>query len=147
MSSIVWWSRGSITDSGKAYFEELMDTIVEQDVPLTFNFNVAITNLTRWMAPCPNLVQQSLPRSLSFYETVLLAPANQVHGIKGKCTVSSQVTRNGKVGRCARWMNMGNGSIRPRKLAHHKTSSRNFLMYLSLYLKARWHQQNNKIIL
>ena len=48
-----WWSRGSITDSGKAYFEELMDTIVEQDVPLTFNFNVVITNLTRWMGPMP----------------------------------------------------------------------------------------------
>ena len=35
-----------------------------------------------------------------FYETVLLEPANRVHGIMGKCTVSSQVTRNGKVGRC-----------------------------------------------
>ncbi|MBD9088889.1 MAG: hypothetical protein EGR72_02355 [Clostridiales bacterium] len=50
---MIWWSRGSITDSGKAYFEELMDTIVEQDVPLTFNFNVVITNLTRWMGPMP----------------------------------------------------------------------------------------------
>ncbi len=50
---LIWWSRGSITDSGKAYFEELMDTIVEQDVPLTFNFNVVITNLTRWMGPMP----------------------------------------------------------------------------------------------
>lgn len=50
---LIWWSRGSITDSGKAYFEELMDTIVEQDVPLTFNFNVAITNLTRWTGPMP----------------------------------------------------------------------------------------------
>ena len=28
----------------------------------------------------------------------------------------TEVTRNGKVGRCARWMNMGNGSIRPRKV-------------------------------
>ena len=50
---LIWWSRGAITDSGKAYFEELMDTIVEQDVPLTFNFNVVITNLTRWMGPMP----------------------------------------------------------------------------------------------
>ena len=116
MRPLIWWSRGSITDSGKAYFEELMDTIVEQDVPLTFNFNVVITNLTRWMGPMPKPLSAIAPRSLSFYETVLLAPANQVHGIMGKCTVSSQVTRNGKVGRCARWMNMGNGSIRPRKV-------------------------------
>ena len=39
----------------------------------------------------------------SFYETVLLVPVNRVHGIMGKCTVSSQVTRNGKVGRCDLW--------------------------------------------
>ena len=34
------------------------------------------------------------------YTSVLLAPVNRVHGMMGKCTVSSQVTRNWKVGRC-----------------------------------------------
>ena len=37
----------SITDAGKAYFETLMDTIAEQNVPLTFHFNVVITNLNK----------------------------------------------------------------------------------------------------
>ena len=37
----------SITDSGKAYFETLMDTIAEQNVPLTFDFNVVVTNLNK----------------------------------------------------------------------------------------------------
>ena len=37
----------SITDAGKAYFETLMDTIAEQNVPLTFRFNVVITNLNK----------------------------------------------------------------------------------------------------
>ena len=33
---------------------------------------------------------------------MLLAPVNRVHGNMGKCTASSQITRNGKVGRCDR---------------------------------------------
>ena len=37
----------SITDAGKAYFETLMDTIAEQNVSLTFDFNVVITNLNK----------------------------------------------------------------------------------------------------
>lgn len=37
----------SITDAGKAYFETLMDSIAEQNVPLTFDFNVVITNLNK----------------------------------------------------------------------------------------------------
>ena len=37
----------SITDAGRAYFETLMDTIAEQNVPLTFDFNVVITNLNK----------------------------------------------------------------------------------------------------
>ena len=39
----------------------------------------------------------------SFPETVLLEPANRVYGTMGKCTVSSQVTWNGKVGKCDLW--------------------------------------------
>ena len=39
----------------------------------------------------------------SFCETVLLVPVNRVHGIMRKCTVSRQVTRNGKVGKCDLW--------------------------------------------
>ena len=37
----------SVTDAGKTYFETLMDTIAEQNVPLTFDFNVVITNLNK----------------------------------------------------------------------------------------------------
>ena len=37
----------SITDSGKAYFEELMSSYVSQPVPLLFDFNVVITNLNK----------------------------------------------------------------------------------------------------
>lgn len=37
----------SITDAGKTYFETLMDIIAEQNVPLTFDFNVVITNLNK----------------------------------------------------------------------------------------------------
>lgn len=37
----------SITDAGKAYFETLMDTIAGQNVSLTFDFNVVITNLNK----------------------------------------------------------------------------------------------------
>ena len=39
----------------------------------------------------------------SFCEIALFAPVNRVHGIMGKCTVSSQITRNGKVGKCDLW--------------------------------------------
>ena len=41
----------SITDAGRAYFETLMDTIAEQNVPLTFDFNVVITNLNKMDRP------------------------------------------------------------------------------------------------
>ena len=34
---------------------------------------------------------------------MLLTPVNRVHGIMGKFTVSSQITRNRKVGRCDLW--------------------------------------------
>ena len=34
---------------------------------------------------------------------MFLVPVNRVHGIMGKCTVLSQVTRNGKVQRCGLW--------------------------------------------
>ena len=41
----------SVTDAGKAYFETLMDTIAGQDVPLTFDFNVVVTNLNKLDRP------------------------------------------------------------------------------------------------
>jgi len=37
----------AITDEGKAYFEQLMDTYANQQVPLLFDFNVVITNLNK----------------------------------------------------------------------------------------------------
>ena len=42
----------SITDAGRAYCETLMDTIAEQNVPLTFDFNVVITNLNKMDQMC-----------------------------------------------------------------------------------------------
>ena len=47
----------SVTDAGRAYFETLMDTIAEQNVPLTFSFNVVITNL--------NKMDRAMPKPLS----------------------------------------------------------------------------------
>lgn len=37
----------AITDKGKVYFEQLMDTYANQQVPLLFDFNVVITNLNK----------------------------------------------------------------------------------------------------
>lgn len=37
----------SITDKGRAYFEELMDTYTDEKVSLLFDFNVVITNLNK----------------------------------------------------------------------------------------------------
>ena len=37
----------SITDQGRAYFEQLMDAYASQPVPLQFDFNVVITNLNK----------------------------------------------------------------------------------------------------
>lgn len=37
----------TITDKGKEYFEQLMDTYSTQQVPLLFDFNVVITNLNK----------------------------------------------------------------------------------------------------
>lgn len=37
----------SITDKGKAYFEQLMETYANQQIPLLFDFNVVITNLNK----------------------------------------------------------------------------------------------------
>lgn len=37
----------SITDKGRAYFEQLMNDSVNQQVPLLFDFNVVIANLNR----------------------------------------------------------------------------------------------------
>lgn len=37
----------SITDKGRAYFEQLMNDFVNQQVPLLFDFNVVIANLNR----------------------------------------------------------------------------------------------------
>lgn len=37
----------SITDKGRVYFEQLMNTYAGQNVPLLFDFNVVITNLNK----------------------------------------------------------------------------------------------------
>lgn len=37
----------SITEAGRAYFEQLMETYATQRVPLLFDFNVVITNLNK----------------------------------------------------------------------------------------------------
>lgn len=37
----------SITDTGKEYFEQLMDTYACEPVPLLFDFNIVITNLNK----------------------------------------------------------------------------------------------------
>ncbi len=37
----------SITEKGRSYFEQLMDTYVDESVPLLFDFNVVITNLNK----------------------------------------------------------------------------------------------------
>lgn len=37
----------SITDKGRSYFEHLMNTYVNENVPLLFDFNVVITNLNK----------------------------------------------------------------------------------------------------
>lgn len=37
----------SITEKGRAYFEQLMDSYVKEPIPLLFDFNVVITNLNK----------------------------------------------------------------------------------------------------
>ena len=37
----------SITEKGRSYFEQLMDTYEDEPVPLLFDFNVVITNLNK----------------------------------------------------------------------------------------------------
>ena len=54
----------SITDAGKAYFETLMDTIAEQNVPLTFDFNVVITNLNKMDRPHAQALVSKLRKSI-----------------------------------------------------------------------------------
>ena len=54
----------SITDAGKAYFETLMDNIAEQNVPLTFDFNVVITNLNKMDRSHAQTLVRKLRRSI-----------------------------------------------------------------------------------
>ena len=54
----------SITDAGRAYFETLMDTIAEQNVPLTFDFNVVITNLNKMDRPHARALVSKLRKSI-----------------------------------------------------------------------------------
>lgn len=54
----------SITDAGKAHFETLMDTIAEQNVPLTFDFNVVITNLNKMDQPHAQALVSKLRKSI-----------------------------------------------------------------------------------
>lgn len=63
----------SVTDAGKAYFEMLMDAIAEQNVPLTFDFNVVVTNLTK----LDKLKAQALVRKL---RKSILASAEKSEG-------------------------------------------------------------------
>ena len=37
----------SVTEQGREYFEQLMETYADQQVPLLFDFNVVITNLNK----------------------------------------------------------------------------------------------------
>lgn len=41
----------SVTESGRAYFNGLMDAIAGQEVPLTFDFNVVVANLNKLDRP------------------------------------------------------------------------------------------------
>ena len=54
----------SVTDAGRAYFETLMDTIAEQNVPLTFDFNVVITNLNKMDCPHARALVSKLRKSI-----------------------------------------------------------------------------------
>ena len=47
----------------------------------------------------------------NYSNSTLLALMNRMHGIIGKCTVSSQVTRNGKVQRCGLWTGHHTGNF------------------------------------
>ena len=54
----------SITDAGRAYFETLMDTIAEQNVPLTFDYNVVITNHNKMDHPHAQALVSKLRKSI-----------------------------------------------------------------------------------
>ena len=64
----------SITDAGKACFETLMDTIAEQNVPLTFDFNVVIANLNKMDRPHARALVSKLRKSI-------LASAEKKRGV------------------------------------------------------------------
>lgn len=57
----------SITDRGRAYFESLMDAYAAGSVPLLFDFNVVITNLSKLeetkALSCVALLRESMVRS------------------------------------------------------------------------------------
>ncbi len=54
----------SVTEAGKTYFEALMDTIAEENVPLTFDFNVVVTNLTKLDKPKAQALVRKLRKSI-----------------------------------------------------------------------------------
>lgn len=54
----------SVTDAGRAYFETLMHTVAGQYVPLTFDFNVVITNLSKMEPSCAQALVEKLRRSI-----------------------------------------------------------------------------------
>lgn len=54
----------SITDSGKLYFEEMMSNIVEQDIPILFDFNVVITNLNKMEKTKALIIISKLKKSI-----------------------------------------------------------------------------------
>lgn len=55
----------SITEAGRAYFETLMDTLAEQHVPLTFDFNVVIANLNKLDGPHAQTLVGRLRKSIA----------------------------------------------------------------------------------
>ena len=54
----------SVTDAGRAYFETLMHSIAEQDVPLTFDFNTVIANLSKMERPHAEALIRKLRTSI-----------------------------------------------------------------------------------
>lgn len=55
----------SVTAAGRAYFEELMERLAGQEVPLTFDFNVVVTNLSKLEKPHALALAARLRRSVA----------------------------------------------------------------------------------
>ena len=62
----------SITDKGRSYFEQLMDTYASEEVSLLFDFNVVITNLNKMDKEKALLLRQSLMRNMLLIMPIFL---------------------------------------------------------------------------